>query len=492
MDILIENVNIISPDQDQMLEGQNVIIKGDRIIQVTPEAIEPEKGTKRISGKDRLLIPGLISAHGHSPETFLKGRIEAVPLEFWLFDLFGSSFAFTEREIYLAAMISAIEMLKTGTTGTVDHFWVNGAMNTQSLDAVMSAYRDIGIRAAVAPLVEDDHKINEMILKQNPDLEGGVYGTSPPINAKEYLAVLESFFKSWHKSQNGRLSCLAGPSGPQWCSEELMAGSMEIAERFDAGFHMHAEETKLQAISCRQFYGHSAIAHLDKLGVLKERTSLAHCVWIDDNDIELIGQADATVVHNSACNLKLGSGFAPILQLVERGVDVALACDGAASNDNQIMFDVMKVAGLMHTVRDTNHHKWLRARQIFKMATINGAKVMRLGGELGIVRPGALADLTLLDLNTPAFVAFNDPVQHLVYSETGSSVRTVLVGGRVVVDDGKLLMINEGELLGEARELWARRKSDIPPVGPAGRKFLEAQERYQQRIINQPFEVDRF
>lgn len=492
MDILIENINIISPDQNQMLEGQYVAIKGDRIAQISSTPIEPLAGTKRILGTDRLLIPGLISAHGHSPECFLKGRIEAVPLEFWLFDLFGSSFAFTEREIYLGAMISAIEMLKTGTTGCVDHFWVNGAMDTTALDAVMSAYRDIGIRAGVAPLVEDDHKINDMILKQNPDLEGGVYGTSPPIDAKTYLAVLEAFFKTWHKTENGRLVGLAGPSGAQWCSEELMVGGMELAERYDTGFHMHAEETKLQAISCRQFYGCSAVAQLDKLGVLNERTSLAHCVWVDDNDIDLIGKADATVVHNSACNLKLGSGFAPILQMVDRGVDVALACDGAASNDNQVMFDVMKIAGLMHTVRDQNHHKWLRARQIFKMATMNGAKVLRLKDELGVVKPGALADLTLLDLNTPAFVAFNDPVQHLIYSETGSSVRTVLVGGRVVVEDGKLLTVNEGDLLREARELWSQRKSDIPPVGPAGLKFLKAQEQYQQRLINQPFVVDRF
>ncbi len=216
-------------------------------------------------------MPGLINAHTHSPENFLKARIEAVPLEPWLFELYGSSFPFSEREIYLAAMIGAIEMLKTGTTAVVDHFWVNGAMNGEALDAVMSAYRDIGIRAGVAPLVQDDHKINEMILAQNPELEGGVYGSSPPISAAEYIRVLEAFFRRWHGAEGDRLQCLAGPAGPQWCSPQLMAGSMEIAQRYNGGFHMHAEETKLQALSCRQFLGRSAVSHLATLGVLTDR-----------------------------------------------------------------------------------------------------------------------------------------------------------------------------------------------------------------------------
>lgn len=492
MDILIRHVNVLSPDRNDMLEDVNVVIEGNRIVRVTSEEVVPEPEGKCLEGKGRLLIPGLISAHTHSPENFLKGRIEAVPLELWLFDLFGSSFAFTPREIYLAAMVGAIEMLKTGTTGVVDHFWVNGAMTLEALDAVMSAYRDSGIRAGVAPLVEDDHKINEMILRQNPELAGGIYGTSPPMSAGEYLAVLETFFQKWHRAEGGRLQCLAGPSGPQWCSEELMTGAMAIALHYDGGYHMHAEETKLQAVSCRQFYGRSAVAHLAEIGVLTERTSLAHCVWVDDYDIERIAEAGATVVHNAVCNLKLGSGFAPVLEMLRRGVHVALACDGAASNDNQVMFGVMKTAGLMHTVRTPNHHRWLRARQILGMATVEGARVLRLSGQLGVIQPGALADLVLLDMKTPAFTPLNDPFQHLVYAETGSSVRTVLVNGRIVMEEGRLLTVDEEAILAEAREVWKRRQQDIPPLAPEGRAFLQAQERFQQQILSQPFTVKRY
>jgi 5-methylthioadenosine/S-adenosylhomocysteine deaminase len=492
MDVLIENVNVLSPDQDEMLEGQYVGIEGNRIVRLSGEAIEAGPNTRRISGSNRLLIPGLISAHTHSPENFFKARIEAVPLEFWLVDLFGSPFAFTEREVYLAAMIGAVEMLQAGTTGVVDHFWVNGAMNGAALDAVMSAYRDIGIRAGVAPLVQDDHKINDMILNQNPELAGGMRGSFPPITANEYARMLEAFFQKWHRAEAGRLQCLAGPSSAQWCSPELMVDSMAIVQRYDGGFHMHAEETKLQAVSCRQFFGKSAVAFLAELGVLTDRTSLAHCVWVDDHDIDLIGEANATVVHNSVCNLKLGSGFAPILKMAGRGVHVALACDGAASNDNQVMFDVMKVTGLMHTVRDRSHHNWLHAQKILQMATMEGARVLRSEGELGVIQEGALADLTLIDLTTSAFTPFNDPFQHLVYSETGSSVRTVLVNGRVVMEDGELVTVGADALLAEAREVWAVRKKGIPPVGPGERRFLEAQEGYRQRILARPFVVGSY
>ena len=123
---------------------------------------------------------------------------------------------------------------------------------------------------------------------------------------------------------------------------------------------------------------------------------------------------------------------------------------------------------------------------------MEGARVLRLEGRLGVARPGALADLTLLDLNSTAFVPLNDPFQHLVYSETGSSVRTVIVNGRLVVEEGTLLTVNAGDLLAEAREVWARRKADIPAIGPEGRRFLEAQERYQQGVLAQPFVVDAY
>ena len=177
-----------------MLVGQNVGIEGNRIARVQAGRL-PGPDTKQHLWFGCSADPGTDQRPRPFARELSKARIEAVPLEFWLFDLFGSSFAFTERENYLAAMIGAIEMLKTGTHGGRSFLGERGD-EREALDAVMSAYRDIGIRAGVAPLVEDDHKINEMILAQNPELKGGVYGSSPPIDAAEYIRVLERFSES--------------------------------------------------------------------------------------------------------------------------------------------------------------------------------------------------------------------------------------------------------------------------------------------------------
>jgi 5-methylthioadenosine/S-adenosylhomocysteine deaminase len=382
-------------------------------------------------------------------------------------------------------------MLRGGTTSVVDHFWVNGVMNGGALDAAMSAYSEIGIRAGIAPLVDDDDKINRLLIEREPELAESPVGAMPSITAAEYLEVLEAFFERWHGAEDGRLRCLAGPDGAQWCTLELLRGAMDVARRYQSGFHMHVNETKLQALTCERFLGKSTIAFLDGNELLRENTSLAHCVWVSGDDIERIARAGATVVHNSVCNLKLGSGFAPILDLHERGAHVALAADGAASNDNQNMFDVMKVAGLMHTVRSADHQRWLSARTILDMATSGGARVLGLEDELGAIQPGRLADLTLLDLSTPAFSPLNDPAQHLVYCENGSSVRTVIVNGRVVMEDGLLKTVDESAVLAEAREVWERRKAEIPPLDAAARRYLAAQERLRDWARRTEFAVDR-
>ncbi len=480
MDILIRDATVLDPAQDGLLENQYIAIVGNRIEGVTSVPIEPDAHTRVIEGRDRLVIPGLVNAHSHSPENFFKGRSEGLPLELWLFDLFWAPFQLSEREIVLACQLGAIEMMKAGATAVVDHFWVNGPMTAEALDAAMSAYRDIGIRAGIAPLVEDDHRVNRLLMEREPGLAHAPWGTMPPTTAREYLDVLAAFFAKWHNVENGRLRCLAGPSGAQWCSLEVMRGSMDIAQQYGGGFHMHVNETRFQALICKEFFGKPTVAYLWENGLLRENTSLAHCVWIEPDDVARIVDAGATVVHNSVCNLKLGSGFAPILDLVGRDGHVALGADGSASNDNQNMFDVMKVAGLMHTVRTAEHGRWLRARQILGMATRGGARVLGLSDSLGRIVPGQLADLTLLDLTTAAFTPLNDPAQHLVYAENGTSVRTVIVNGRIVVDEGRVVTVDEDAVLAEARERWGWRRREIPPISAEARLFLEAQERLRQ------------
>ena len=492
MSILIEDCSILDESSPHGIRaGVSILIEDNRIADLSSSPIGTTTVDRALPGQGLLAMPGLINAHAHSPENYLRGRTEKVPLELWLFDVFSSGVRFSPRENYLAALIGAAEMLRTGTTSVLDHFWVNGGMTIEDLDAVMEAYRDVGIRAAVAPLVEDLRPELEAAIRSDPDLASGHGEYDSALDVPHYLDTLEAFFRKWHRAENGRLRCLAGPSGPQWCSEGVLHGSAEIAGRFQSGLHMHADETKLQAMLCREIYGRSSISHMHAKGLLGPHASLAHCVWVDDRDIEILAETGATVVHNPASNLKLGSGFAPILDMKQQGVSVAIGADGSASSDNQVIFDIMKLTGLIHNAREVDHHRWLSARDVVAMGTTGGARALGLGGELGELKPGMLADMVLLRLDTSFFSPLNDTFRQLVYCENGSSVETVIVDGKIVVEGGNLLTVDQESAMAEARERWAKKRESIPPLEGNNLKIFRAMERFQAQQSAREFHPSR-
>jgi 5-methylthioadenosine/S-adenosylhomocysteine deaminase len=492
MSILIENCSLLDERSPHGLkEKVNILIEGNRIAKIASSPLDSENVERIVSGNGLLAMPGLVNAHAHSPENYLRGRTEKVPLELWLFDFFSSGVRFSPRESYLAALIGAAEMLRTGTTSVLDHFWVNGGMSIDDLDAVMEAYQEIGIRAAVAPLVEDLRPELEAAIKGDPDLASDPGNADSALDVPHYLDTLEAFFRKWHGAENGRLSCLAGPSGPQWCSEAVLHGSAEIAANYQSGVHMHADETKLQALLCREIYGRSAISHMHEQGLLGPHLSLAHCVWVDDQDMGILAETGATVVHNPASNLKLGSGFAPILDMKERGVRLAMGADGSASSDNHLLFDIMKLTGLIHSAREMDHRRWLSARDVVAMGTKGGARALGLEGELGELKPGMLADVSLLRLDSAFFAPLNDAYRQLVYCENGSSVDTVIVDGRIVVEEGKLVTVDQESALAEAREVWAKKRKSIPALDGDSLRVFHALERYQAEQSAREFHLSR-
>ncbi len=492
MATLIEDCSLLDSDSPHGLKEQvSILWEGNRITHVGASPEDTGRLERIISGQGLLAMPGLVNAHAHSPENYLRGFTEKVPLELWLFDFISSGVRFSPRESYLAAAFGAAEMLRTGTTSVLDHFWVNGGMTNEDLDAVMEAYRDVGIRAAVAPLVEDLRPELEAAIRSDPALSSEPDSYDSALDVPDYLETLEAFFEKWHRSDNGRLSCLAGPSGPQWCSEKVLHGSAEIAARYHSGLHMHADETKLQALLCREIYGSSSISHLHREGLLGPHVSLAHCVWVDDEDMEILVRTGATVVHNPASNLKLGSGFAPVLDMKQKGVPIALGADGSASSDNQVLFDIMKLTGLIHSAREVDHRRWLSARDVVAMATTGGARALGLSTELGELKPGMLADIVLLRLDSSFFAPLNDAFRQLVYCENGSSVQTVVVDGRIVVENGRLLTLDQDAVNLEMREAWERRRQSIAPVTDKQARIYRALERFQAEQSAREFHLPR-
>jgi 5-methylthioadenosine/S-adenosylhomocysteine deaminase len=492
LSILIKDCAVLDEGQpDGYLTRQNILIEGKRISQISTSDIEVHGVHQIIEGKDRLAIPGLINAHTHSLENLAKATKEKVPLELWLLDLFLLE-GFSPREMYLSAMLGAMEMLKTGTTAVLDHLALGPDLSPEALDAVMQAYADVGIRGGVAPLVQDDDQVMRAASAARPGLAELLEDDQELMTAGEYLELLEWFFGKWHRAEGGRLLCFAGPGGFQWCSDELLQGSLEVAKRHGGGWHMHLLETKLQALVCFDLYGKSATQVMKERSLLGPEVSLAHCVWLDDSDVDILAETASRVAHNPASNLRLGSGFAPIIDMLEKGVKVALGTDGSASSDNQIMFDAMKLAALIHDVRSTDHRRWPSTRDVLRMATVNGAAALGLENELGELAPGKIADLTLLDTNTLLFTPFNDAFHQLAYCENGSSVRTVIVDGKVVVEDGCVLTSNEESIRHEAREAWGPMYEKLPALREKTAPLVQEFEQYQQQMINRDFYLDRF
>jgi 5-methylthioadenosine/S-adenosylhomocysteine deaminase len=259
--------------------------------------------------------------------------------------------------------------------------------------------------------------------------------------------------KEFHGNANGRLRYVVAPSGPQRCTEELLESVADFSRSFQVPFHIHILETRVQRITGTRLYGRSLIRLMADLDALHERTSIAHAIWIDEDDIELIASSGASVAHNPVCNLRIGSGVAPLRAMLKAGVNVALGTDGISSNDSCRLCDVMKTAGIVHTLTTDDYQQWPTASEILWAATRGGARAVGLEDQIGSIEPGKKADLVALDLCTSAFVPVNDLRNQLVYAENGSSVRLVMVDGETVVKDGQCTKIDERKVLHHAREV---------------------------------------
>jgi cytosine/adenosine deaminase-related metal-dependent hydrolase len=259
-----------------------------------------------------------------------------------------------------------------------------------------------------------------------------------------------------------------------------MVGLAGLARDRGLTLQIHVAETKAGAYAAYVRYGKSAISKLDELGLLGPRTILAHCVWIDERDMDLIAERGATISHNPVSNLKLGSGIAPLARMLERGCKVALGTDGSASSDNQNLFGVIRQAALLPRVTERSHERWPIAADVLTMATFDGGRASGFD-RVGAIAGGELADLVLIDLASTYYQPSNDLLNQLVHADVGASISMVLVNGEVVVKDGRMTRIQEAGLFEEAQEA-ALRVSDTltrapglaASIVPAMRRALEA------------------
>jgi cytosine/adenosine deaminase-related metal-dependent hydrolase len=449
--ILIRDAMVLTGDPAaEVLERADILIRGSRITSVG--TLPPETRADRvINGRDRLAAPGLVNAHMHSQSGTMAGFGDRLshPAFMWLTQAHTSRR--TPDEIRLAVLLCAAQMLTTGTTALIDHF-PGQRFSLQDMDAVLAAWDETGLRATLGMRFFDGvfGDILPVGIEFPPEIAALTETATilKPHPLAELREQMPEIIGRWH-GRNGRLGVFPAPSNPDRCSDEALLFCTELAERHDLGIHTHLLETRAQARIAAKRYGATTVAHLEALGILSERWSCAHSIWLEDADIALMAKRQAVAVHNPESNARIGAGRMRTPEMLAAGVPVALGTDGPGANDNLVMQEAMRAAALLHRADLPDRAQWVSARDAFRMATEGGAKAMRLEGETGRLAPGYLADLVLYRLDMPWWRPVNDPVSQLVFAETGASVETVLVDGRVLVEDGKVATFDAAGALGE-------------------------------------------
>ena len=452
--ILIHDAAILTLDpHDRFLENAHVLVRDGTIAAVGAGRYHgPETIDRRIDGSGRLLVPGLVNAHTHSPPSTMAGFGDCLshPAFMWLSQAYTSRR--TPDEIRLAVLLTAYGLMTSGTTAAIDHF-PGQQFTADDMDAVLSAWDESGMRVALAMRFFDG-PFSDIFPKQPlPDaLRERMTAVEilKPQGVSELRGLMEQTIRRWHGK--GRLSTFPAPSNPERCTDDALLLCAELAERFDTGIHTHLLETRRQAELAKERHGRTVVQHLQTLGVLSARWSCAHSIWLTDDDIDLMAERGVVAVLNPESNARLGTGRARVPTLQRRGVPLAIGTDAASSNDNLVLHEAMRAVATAHRAEEGDRTRWITARDALRMATAGGAAALR-NPRIGAIAPGFAADLVLYRLDTPWWIPLNDPVNQLVFAETGASVDTVLIDGRIVVDGGRVTTFDVAALVREVRDM---------------------------------------
>ena len=467
--LLLEN-GLVDVGGGEFRRADLAIAEG-RVVANTPADAE------RVDCSRFLVVPGMVNAHNHSNENWFRGMWDNLPLEPWMLFSYPAlaAPAQTPDEIYLRTVLGAIEQLRSGATCVVDFLYELDGFSEETLDAVVRAYRDVGLRALIALGIGDRAYHETVVLEEglvSRELIDRLEHDKPP-SWEEWERFVRRAVERFHRPGDGISICPA-PSGPQRCTDEMLLGCAALADEFDLPIHIHVLETRMQAVSGQKMYGKTLVEHMDAIGFLGPRVCFAHGIWLTARDIEIVRDREVSIAHNPVSNMKLGSGIAAVPALLAAGVNVALGTDGMSSNDGLDMFASLKQAALLHKLWGIDYERWTGAVEAWRLATIGGARPAGDEGGLGRLEPGRRADVVMLDLESHVFTPLNDPLRQLAFGASTLAVDSVLVGGEWKVRGGRLVTVDEADVLARAREVGSEIVGRFDEAFELGRQLLAA------------------
>lgn len=476
------------------LDTRDVLIDGDVIKEVGARLASPA-GAEIIDASPFIVIPGLINTHTHAHNNLLRGIAGRWTLEELLNHGPALNTNRTVEDHYLSAALGAVEMLKTGCTTAYDLFMGAPAPSLDDIDAVVRAYTDVGMRAVIAPAVADIafYETVPGLLDLLPKELRRRVETITAAPTAQLMELTREAIRRWHGAASGRLRVAVSPTIPTQCTEEFLAGCAGLVREHGVGLHTHLLESKVQAVAAQRRWGKTVVAKLHDLGMLGPGFVGAHAVWLTSDDIAMMADAGAAIAHNPASNLRLGSGIAAIREMLDRGVTVGLGTDGSTSSDNQNLFEAMRLAALLGNVRfPHDQERWLEASDVWRVATLGSARALGLADQAGAVAAGRKADVALLRADSTFMKPMNAALGSLVYAETGAAVDTVIVGGRVVVREGRVLTVDESRLRASAQAA----ADSLRGRNAAAWKFADEMTPYISQAcraaVATPFPVNRY
>ena len=466
--IVIRGGRVLDP-ATRSAPAADVLVSGGRITAIGAPGLAAPPDAELFNAAGTLLHAGLVNGHTHGNTNLSKALHDRWTLELLLSGSGEWAGHQTLQQKYLNTTIGAVEMLQKGCTIAYDLTFGFPLVSVEELFAIGQAYADIGMRAVVAPMLQDISFYQAIpgLWEALPATQRAQLSSAGGDTAA-ILRLMEDALARWpHDPAQVRLGI--APTIPLHCSDELTRGCVQLAARYGAPLQSHVAESKVQAVAALQRWGHSLTAHFDSLGVLGPTFTVAHGVWLDDDDMRRLAAHGASVAHNPGSNMRLGAGIADTRRMLELGVNLAIGTDGAICADNQNMYEAMRCASMVSNVRGPDCTRWLEATEIYTAATAGGARATGFS-DAGRLEPGCLADIVFLDLNTINWIPVNDPVNQVVLVEDATSVRSVMVGGRLVVDSGRVIGCDLADLARRADTA----RAELVQVNAPGKVLADA------------------